>query len=326
MSILDVIFLLCLLCVVTGYAAADTRISVPNELDFAEGNTGTIIPFSAAPSGHTNPAPLYPSMRYQQVYDASQFRSLDTNGEFITYIAFRTDTDTGYGFTGVLRDVQMNFSTTSQPPDGLSTNFEQNVGIDDTVIFKRGEFQFGAGYGPFDRPQGFFIQIKLAPPFFFRPQNGNLLYDVRIYTYSNSLLAAPFDAVNTVGDSVSRLIATNVSSQVGATDTTGLVTLFYTTSIPQLEVLRTNQDLFFRWWDQPKGFVLEGRTNLTNANWQLVSTPSVYNDGYREVTLPLDTSTLGGFFRLAWNPPPGSSASGSSGVRTRHQTAKAEEP
>lgn len=321
----SLIILISLLGAHAGHSAA---VSLPNELDFVEGNTAAIVPFRPDRVGGTNPPSVlfYYSMRYQQVYNASHFAALDTNGEFITHVAFRIDADWGQSSDGLLRDVQLNLSTTQRVPDDLSSTFSENTGSDDTIVYGPAELVLGGSFAANTRPQPFRVTFALERPFLYRASAGNLLFDVRVFTYSNSLSAAPFDAVNTIGDSVSSVSATNVSSQFGTTNTTGLVTLFYTTPILQLDVLLTNQNLFFRWWDQPKGFVLEGKTNLTSAIWQLVSTPSVYNDGYREVTLPLDTSTLGRFFRLEWTPAPGSSPSGSSGVRTRSQTAKEKEP
>jgi hypothetical protein len=287
--------MLCSLCLLCALLADAAQVRVPNELANTEANSASTGPFSSFGG--------VPSYRYQQVYDASQFSALDTNGEFIIGFGFRLDTDFGESFGCLIRDMQMNFSTTHNPPDGLSTSFAQNVGSDDAMIFGRGQFQYGGGYSVGARPQPF-IQMALQRPFFYRASAGNLLWDARIYTFTNSFSAASLDAANTAGDSISSLFETNMTSSIGRTSTRGLVTVFFTTPIPQLDVVRTNQKLLFRWWDQPKGFVLEGRTTMTTANWQLVPAPSVYNDGYREVTAPLDNNVPSSFYRLKYNPGP----------------------
>src|SRR6266566_5958929 len=129
------LYSICLLYSVLTDAA---QVTVPSEVAKVEGNENTAFPFGVTPSFGI------PSMRYQQVYDASEFAALSAEGEFITTIYFRVDTDTGHNFTCVIRDMQINLSTTQNSPDGLRTNFTQNVGTDDTVVWNRGQFIFGA--------------------------------------------------------------------------------------------------------------------------------------------------------------------------------------
>jgi hypothetical protein len=62
-------------------------------------------------------------MRCQQVYDASQFSQVPTNGGFVTVIYFRVDSFGGYGFGETLPNIQINLSTTGRSADALSTNF-----------------------------------------------------------------------------------------------------------------------------------------------------------------------------------------------------------
>ena len=73
-----------------------------------------------------------PNHRSQQVYAGSQF---GTGVVAVTQIRFRPDYYYGNAFTATVSNIQINLSTTPRNPDGLSTTFAQNVGIDDTVVF-----------------------------------------------------------------------------------------------------------------------------------------------------------------------------------------------
>ena len=99
-----------------------------------EGNSYTFVPFTLQREG-------LPSVRYQQVYSGSDFLACAPEGGYINRILFRPDgnRDIGQGNgSGLLRDVQINLSTTAKSADSLSPVFAQNVGTDDTVIHARG--------------------------------------------------------------------------------------------------------------------------------------------------------------------------------------------
>src|SRR5580704_9366006 len=101
---------------------------VPNEWSTAQGDAGNLFPlFSSKP------------IRYQQVFDASQFSRLTPGGGLINRIAFRGH-GPGVPFTGTVPQLQVNLSTTQKSPDGLSSTFADNVGPDDTRVFS-GPFQ-----------------------------------------------------------------------------------------------------------------------------------------------------------------------------------------
>src|SRR5947199_10341649 len=74
-----------------------------------------------------------PSMRYQQVYDASQFSALGTQGGYLTAILFRADGE-AEAASAFITNIQINFCTTSNGPDNMSPVFSENVGADDTVV------------------------------------------------------------------------------------------------------------------------------------------------------------------------------------------------
>jgi hypothetical protein len=199
-----------------GVASANTV--VPNSLAAVEGNSNNGFPFNLGPFGEA-------SQRYQQVYDASQFSGL----QLITDIHFRPDASTGAAFSSTLGSIQINLSTTSAVPDGLSATFAANVGGDDTIVFGPGPLTLSSaftGAGPKD----FDIAIILTTPFLYDPSAGNLLMDVRNFEDGST---TQFDAEVTTGDSISRVFTsgTGVGAATGTVDTSGLVTLFTTEAV-----------------------------------------------------------------------------------------------
>jgi hypothetical protein len=172
-------------------------------------------------------------MRYQQVYDASQF-SQAPNGGWITEIDFRVDSIAGYPFSATLRNLQINLSTTAKVPDGLSPIFGANIGSDDTLVFGPGQLAMSSAFD--GAPQAFDIKITLATPFLYNPTAGNLLLDVKNYEGADGLPRFPpgFDAESITNDAISRIYADSVNA-ISATqvDTLGLVTQFQMNPIPE---------------------------------------------------------------------------------------------
>ena len=281
-------------------ARPSAHVVVPNELAEVEGNSSAVSPFNALVIGN--------SMRYQQVYDASQFAALRPEGEFITTIYFRLDSPGGYQSFVLLRDVAMTLSTTSNGPDNLSANFAENVGSDARFVFRRGQFEEGAGYSPLGSPQPF--ELKITPPewFFYRPSAGNLLLDVKVFTYSNSFPAAPLDASDVAGDSISIVSSTNVASGVGVPSTRGLVTQF-AAWFPVLQIFQTNATTLTLYWGQRiEGFVLQTTTDVgPAAAWTPAPEPVTVSGSTRIVEVPIRTNAVASYYRLMWSPPWGKS-------------------
>jgi hypothetical protein len=194
---------------------------VPNEWGTAQGDAGNLFPlFSAQP------------IRYQQVFDAAQFSRLTPGGGLINRIAFRGH-GPGVPFTGTVAQLQVNLSTTSKTPDGLSSTFADNVGVDDTQVFS----------GPFSTaitftgdPTNFEVVINFTTPFFYNPVKGNLLLDIR---NSQGGVEVPpndqeLDGTSASGDSVSRVynyggVTATSAGQTGGVDekdSYGLITKF----------------------------------------------------------------------------------------------------
>ena len=75
------------------------------------------------------------SLRYQQVYDSSAFGTIPLE---IFALSSRVDDILGEAFSSLIPDIQINLSTTPPAPDGLVSTFDQNVGVDDTIVLPRG--------------------------------------------------------------------------------------------------------------------------------------------------------------------------------------------
>src|SRR5439155_473356 len=98
------------------------EIVVPNDRATRGGNSADNLPFAN-------------NYRLQQVCDASQFSAIAPSGGWINAIYFRVD---GGVFTATDPSMQVNLSTTSKGPDGLSSVFAENVGSDDKIVFGPG--------------------------------------------------------------------------------------------------------------------------------------------------------------------------------------------
>jgi hypothetical protein len=204
----------------TKFAQADVFIVSPGTATSVEGNSANSYPFSIGSFG----------MRYQQVYGASDFSALSGPG-LITQILFRPDATFGAAFTSIAPNVQIDLSTTSAAPDGLSTTFADNVGANDTVVFAGALTLSSAFVGPAGGPKDFDITISLLTPFLYDPAAGNLLLDVRNFAGATTTF---FDAEFASGTSsrVSNLLE-GVGAATGNADSNALVTEFHFSPVPE---------------------------------------------------------------------------------------------
>jgi len=203
---------------------ANAIIVVPNDRQNAEGNSGGHVPFHIG----TN------SARYQQVFDSSQFSSLRPEGEWITGLLFRVDSTPGGGggpFTSTLTNIQLSLSTTTLGPDSLSPVFAQNVGSNEKIIFGPRSVSLSSGFSPMSSPQTFQIGIFFEDnPFFYNPQLGNLLLDVRNFAGGTTTF---FDGVLSANDVVSSVWALSSAASSGVLDTKGLIVEFVNQPVPE---------------------------------------------------------------------------------------------
>ena len=209
---------------------ADVYVVAPNQFLQTPGETAFGYPFGIA----TVP-PDSGSMRYQQVFGASEFGAISQGGGIFSQVGFRIDESFGHFFGTTLPDIQIDLSTTSKAPDGLSATFADNVGTDDRVVVNRGKLQIFSS-GPAN-VGNFSIVMNFTTPFFYNPASGKLLMDVHYYEAPRPGFDAQnpgfWDATSVSGDAVSSLYARDVSSTIGTANTTGLIAAFTVTPIPE---------------------------------------------------------------------------------------------
>jgi hypothetical protein len=272
--------------------AVAQSIAVPNSYLEAEGNSSSSYPFH---SGFT--------VRYQQVYEASQF-SAATNGGWVYWLNFRPDSSAP-GFGATVTDVEIHLSTTPLPSNGLNSLFGQNLGPDDAQVFYGALYLYNGGPG-----WGFgYNQAQLTNYFWYDPKLGNLLLDMRIHTLvsdTGGLLPGPIppmDAATNQG--VSSVFAPSVDATSGTTVNRGLVTLITVAPVPSLVCFvssfgTSTNYITIRWPTQPGTFVLQQATVLgANALWQSLPGVGGSNLVFKEYRIPITSAGKGAFFRLA---------------------------
>jgi hypothetical protein len=213
----------CFIYSATAQVSGASNTVVPNYDATHEGASSATYPFSQG------------SMRYQQVYAASQFPAAGTIAE----IAFRPDGPLGTGASSLSPllptglTVKVMLSTTTMTPGTLSTTFADNLGCDNAVVYDssvNGPWKFSTSYaGPGGSGSGdynaFDIRMRLPVPFSYNPANGNLLLDVTITATASGL--PELDADNTQSAATSRVYATDAAATVATgADSKGLATQF----------------------------------------------------------------------------------------------------
>ena len=281
-------FLICVL----PWLVMSQSIAIPNSNLQTEGNSSSRYPFSLP--GFT--------VRYQQVYDSSQF-SLATNGGWIYWLIFRAD-GLSSGFTATASDIEIHLSTTKRSPDGLSPVFSENIGPDDDLVYS-GSLNLG---GPVsgDSPESWLLdlnQITLSKYFWYDPRLGNLLLDVRAYQGVTSLIPA-MDAAAGLDNGVSSVTAFDVTATSGTTNASGLVTSITMAPVPTLQAYVSNfgtatNYIAIRWPAQPNGFILQQSDSLADDSaWQSLPGVGGPNLVFKEYRIPVASAGPAAFFRL----------------------------
>ena len=270
---------------------------VPNGLLTVEGNDASRFPF----------AYLGP-VRYQQVYEASQFSLVHTGGAYLTRIFFRRDCASSNNW--IVTNLQVNLSTTLKTADHLSAVFAENIGDDETVVFgPRNYIPPGGNSSSCPAPQTFATgqELNLDIAFYYDPARGSLLMDLRQSNISWKLADPPLDtsrldAETVLGDSISRVVAFSLTSSAAEmVDTTGLVTGFQFDPIPSLTNSLTTNGVVITWPTLPNTFVFQWSDRLgVNTVWQTYTNEIGGGGLYRMVTIPFQSLKSAEFFRLAW--------------------------
>jgi hypothetical protein len=242
-----------------GVRAAPIQFAVPNDLLDTPGNDATRLPFS-----------YLGQVRYQQVYDASQFSRLPAGGAFLSRI-YLTRVDCTSTKSWLVTNLQVNVSTTSKGPDTLSPVFAENLGSDDIVTFGPARYAPSlAGCGNFFTG----TEINVTTPFFYDPTKGNMLLDLRNFGIDfhfgdPTLDSQKMDAQTVLGDSISRVAAFSLSTnRAEVIDTTGLVTAFQFDPTPSLQARFETNSLIITFDLYPTAFVLEWADGIgAGAQW-----------------------------------------------------------
>ena len=293
-KLLSIVAFLCLTCT-AGYAQSVIAIVVPNNRASIDGNSGDGLPFA-------NRAPV----RWQQVYDASQYSAINQHGGWIQTIFFRIDGECRNSFGTTVSNLQINLSTTSKMPDGLSSIFAENVGTDDRIVFGPGLVRLLEGCSPGTSPEPFGMLISFPTPFYYNPNNGNLLMDIRNFSGGTDPGMNPglIDGELTTGDSVSQAIATDVNATSALVRYSfGLVTRFEIWPNPMLNVELQTNSLVLSWPANPDSFLLQTSTNLVpQSQWQTITSGIMQNGSTKSFAVPVTSAGKEGYFRLV-SPP-----------------------
>jgi hypothetical protein len=195
-------------------AATGATLVVPGANTAVEGATNNGLPFNI---GLFN----FSTIRYQQVYDSSEFPS---GTILITGMRFRPDSIVGDAFAAVLPDVDIYLSTTSASAGALSSIFADNLGADNTMVLTGTIALSSAATGA--GPRDFDIEFLFTTPFSYNPANGNLLLDV--FNFGGGT-TTQFDAIST--SAVTARVFSSAADGVndaegGAPSRLGLITQF----------------------------------------------------------------------------------------------------
>ncbi|MDY3559679.1 S8 family serine peptidase [Gemmata sp. JC673] len=177
----------------------------------ADGNFNNSFPFNIGGFG-------IPTMRYQQIYSASQF---GTTG-IIDALRFRQDAAYSGNFTATL-NVKIVLSYAARTTTTASAVFADNIGAGAVTVLD-GLVTISSTPSA-SNPRPFDIVIDVANLFSYDPSRGDLLVDISMR--NSPAFFIPFDAVGDPTGTVTRIYQTDVNAPVGITpELNGLITRF----------------------------------------------------------------------------------------------------
>lgn len=284
----------------SGTASPFAYFTVPNGLEEIDANDGAAMPFSGFRIGA--------GIRYQQVMAAGQFSQIPTGGLFLSRIVFRPNCGNKREWT--VANLQVNLSTTTKTPDGLSPRFSENIGADEMVAYTALIRVFAGPADPCPGVGAFSSEIDPEVPFLYDPAKGNLLLDFRISDASISG-GGPFDpparmdAQTVSGDSISRVAGDLDAAEAYLIDTTGLVLLFEFDPLPSLSLSNAPSELVLRWQRFPNAFRVETTDILTTGVvWkEQAGEPEIIGD-FKVLHIPKASLSRRKYFRLHPNLSP----------------------
>lgn len=299
--------LLAILSVHDCSAQLESFLVVPNSATDKDGNSSTILPFTAY--ANTNFEVI--TVRYQQIFASSEFTNVPIGGSFITAFSFRADCTNRDTVGGFATNLVITLSTTQRKPDQLSRIFSENRGIDSISVL--GPTNFGvSGNTVGCRLTGHTFsasdRVNLPTPFFYDPSKGNLLLEIThagFGTIKTPRGRIDLDSVNSVGDGTSRAVALSSDAEsADIVDSEGLVTFFVQPPISRLTIsLETNQ-VVLTWPTDPTVLRLQWSAKLgTGDDWQDYAGEITTNRIRRTARLSPETLFSKRYYRLFWNTP-----------------------
>jgi hypothetical protein len=215
---------LVLLTVAVTEVRAQVSVVVPNANASTAGNSDNRFPFL-----------VNGGQRYQQVFNASEFGAFG-GPQLIDQMTLRNGILVHTPFTSTIASIQISLSTIAAGADGLSATFASNIGANNTQVYN-GSLTLSSTDAPGPgNTHVFDVVINFQTPFLYNPGAGNLLLDVQNNSGANAFVGTNFfDAVNTNGDSVSRVYGAESSpgATTGTIDSLGLIVQFTTASVPE---------------------------------------------------------------------------------------------
>lgn len=243
--------------------AAILHAIVPNGLGDIDGDRSSPYPFL-----NTGIASNNISLRHQQVYDASQFSSIPSNGAYLIWVAFRADCAGGYSSS--VSNIEVRLSTTLKSPSTLSAVFSNNIGLDERVVYQSARYSVPTRYRspvpPYCPPvQSWDGFISFASPFFYNPTKGNLLMEIRHQGMAvGAWEGVPYliDASSGGSNSTSRVYGSPATATAGNKDNLGLVTYLWFDAGPSLSIYRQTNSINVSVVTYVPGCRIQTATNL----------------------------------------------------------------
>jgi hypothetical protein len=193
-------------------------IVAPNGLENVEGDTSAIGLFGGGSSSRT-----------QVIYSSQQFTSLPREGVYITALRFRMDGQYADSFSAS-PELEIRMSTTLRNPNGLSADWADNIGANETVVVPRSFVPISSGSPRLGGPNSFSIEIPFPTRFRYLPTEGNLLMDARVFSAAGTRnLDWKFGDADGVSVAVGPL---SLSSAITISQS-GLITQFVFEPIPE---------------------------------------------------------------------------------------------
>ena len=157
-------------------------IMITLNLRAAAASVGVIVPQDALKfDSDSSSESLNYAGHLQQVFDAKLFANLPPDGALLRGVYFRSDQLFGFNWSGTIKGIEINASTTLKDTSSLSPVFAENIGADSVQLVHPEDFHsLHSGWHSDSTVSNFGIALgTVGAGFFYDPSKGNLLLDVR---------------------------------------------------------------------------------------------------------------------------------------------------